>query len=1115
MNSNIESLMKISIDNFDLQKAFELSEILKIETRGLLTSEAICQKTAQVFHNTFIDINGECEFSLCRVFKSCNQDELPEDIKAYIKNTNDDLERFENTKFLTLMGSFGEKDAWCDRRQSHSHKVISLQNPDVFKKLPMMSALFDQIGFEFSNSVKSNDSILLDKDDQEFGTFLVENAPGNSLIPQQENFVVPFKILSVLGLGGMFSNGNIFSLILFSKKHISKEQANIFNCLGPSLKFTQVEKELKRQIFTENPLDDEFEGNMEITIAKDKNNAIRGELLRVKNALALTVDRLGFIGYGVQHAADAAFWIRLEDASFVYVNKMACESLGYTDKELLTLSVFDIDPDYQQDSWPNFQQALKEKHSLTFETFHKKKTGELFPVEVTVHLARFHEEDYSIAFARDITERKKTEESLRFSEERFRQLAENTEDVFWMEDLKGKEIIYISPSFDRIWGVSREQLILNPQLWMDSIHPEDKSKIADLSLYENRQYLIAGKHKTEFRIICPDGTVRWILDRAFPVFNGKKELVRIAGISQDITERKCAEEQLKEAHEKLEIRIEERTRELKEANKKLGQEIIERKRVEDNLRRSEERFDRAVMGSTDGLWDWMDVEKGDHWWSPRFYELLGYENNEFEVTFSKFFSFLHPEDKERVEEAVRLHLEDRFRYDIEYRLKTKSGKYRWFRARGLATWDASGKAKRMSGSIQDITERKLMQDDLYRHKQHLQELVDSRTAELTFAKEVSENANKAKSDFMARMSHELHTPMNAILGFSQLLEMEGQDSLTDIQRENMGRISSAGRHLLALINEVLDLSRIESGNMDLSIEVVDMVPIVKNVLSITKSLADKNNITLECQKVPFSSCLINVDPLRFKQIVLNLVSNAIKYNKPNGSVIISCDQQNSDMMRLEVRDTGHGIPDEKKNKLFKPFERFDLDAEKIEGTGIGLAISKQLVELMGGGIGFESVYGEGSFFYIDLPLSNKEPLVLQAEGESTKKEASKVGSVKKKILYIEDIFANVVLVKQILNSIRPDMELISASEALAGIEMAQAEAPDLILMDIHMPGMDGLTAFKKLQTINATQGIPVIALTADAMDSDVKKALAMGFNNYITKPIDIQSFLRTIDEALK
>ncbi|MBN4078302.1 response regulator [Nitrospina gracilis] len=262
-------------------------------------------------------------------------------------------------------------------------------------------------------------------------------------------------------------------------------------------------------------------------------------------------------------------------------------------------------------------------------------------------------------------------------------------------------------------------------------------------------------------------------------------------------------------------------------------------------------------------------------------------------------------------------------------------------------------------------------DNLENHVKERTFSLEEANKKLVAAKELAESANSAKSIFLSKMSHELRTPIHVILGFTQLLQMDTKNPLADYQQKNMENVCSAGNHLLDLINEVLDLSKIETENLQLSIERIDMIPIVDNVFSISQQLANEKNISLMYEEIPHESCFVEIDALRFKQALLNLVSNAIKYNKPNGSVIISYKKLENGKVRIGVQDTGCGIAEDIQDIIFQPFERLGKETENIEGAGIGLTISKQLIESMGGVIGFESVFQEGSLFYIEIPVSDE------------------------------------------------------------------------------------------------------------------------------------------------
>jgi len=386
-------------------------------------------------------------------------------------------------------------------------------------------------------------------------------------------------------------------------------------------------------------------------------------------------------------------------------------------------------------------------------------------------------------------------------------------------------------------------------------------------------------------------------------------------------------------------------------------------------------------------------------------------------------------------------------------------------------------------------------------------------AALQRAKLVAEKANLAKSDFLSSMSHELRSPLNAILGFAQLLE-SGMPVPTSSQKESVDQILQAGWYLLELINEILDLSLIESGKLELSPECVSLNEVLNDCHAMTEPQAHKSGI-----RVSFSGCdephFVKAERTRVKQIFVNLLSNAIKYNRLGGTVEVSCSARTPQRTRISFRDTGEGLSAEKLTQLFQPFNRLGQEMGSEEGTGIGLVVSKRLAELMGGDIGAESSVGVGSVFWVELNSTHPQALSAETIDFMAAPPAEvRSGAQIYTLLCVEDNPANLMLIERLIGR-RHDIRLISARDGNIGVEMARAAKPDVILMDINLPGISGIKALKILADDPATASIPVIALSANAMPHDIEKGLEAGFFRYLTKPIKVGEFMETLDDALR
>jgi PAS domain S-box-containing protein len=395
----------------------------------------------------------------------------------------------------------------------------------------------------------------------------------------------------------------------------------------------------------------------------------------------------------------------------------------------------------------------------------------------------------------------------------------------------------------------------------------------------------------------------------------------------------------------------------------------------------------------------------------------------------------------------------------------------------------------------------------------LDQALQDKNAELMSAKIAAEKANLAKSEFLSSMSHELRSPLNAILGFAQLMDSESPPP-TAPQKMSIDQILHAGWYLLELINEILDLAVIESGKLSFSEEPVSLADLMLDCQAMIEPQGVRRGLKMTFPRFDHPA-FVRADRIRLKQVLINILSNAIKYNRPEGTVVVDCDTTTPGRIRINVRDTGHGLPPDKVRQLFQPFNRLGQEQGREEGTGIGLVMSKLLVELMGGSIGVESMVGVGSRFWCELN-SVAAPQLADDKADTgvLVKVPIRLDAPLRTVLYVEDNPANLSLVEQLIAR-RPDLRMLSAGNGILGIELARERRPDVILMDINLPGINGVQALKILREDPATAHIPVVAISANAMLGDIKKGLDAGFFRYLTKPINVTEFMATMDVALE
>lgn len=920
------------------------------------------------------------------------------------------------------------------------------------------------------------------------------------------------------------------------------------------------------------------------------------------------------------------------DGAFVVVNRALCDIVGYNEAELLqTPSLSLIHPDDQQTELTAAKKLLKnDNEACITEKRLLHKSGHL--IWVSGHRTLVRDEngqpDYFICQYQDITRRKEKEQRLQLLEARYNLSQRHASFGVWDWDIQTNDL-YWSEQIGPLLGYADQEVDANYADFIAAMHPDDRDYVSEAvraAVEDGADYDI------EHRVVWPDGTERWIRETGDVIRSNDGTPLKMIGVAQDVTARHNADEALKENAAQL---------------------------------------NQAQQIAHLGHWSW-DVASGQLYWSDEIYRIFGYKPGEIEPTYEKFIATLHPDDIEPIKHSEQAAFAKEKPHSIDHRIIRHDGSQGWVHEEAVAITDEQGQPIRLTGTVQDITERKQLEQQLadkhallellrngmaqfvttsnlketadtllegllkltnseygftgeihydennapylkthaitniawneetrlfydtnapegmeFRNPETLfgvvltsndvvisnnpqhdtrsgglpeghpplnaylgvpifygngmvgmygianrpggydTELVDFLQSfntsygviihshrslqrenriktDLAQAKEQAESANFAKSTFLSHMSHELRTPLNAILGFSQILEMEELPAPAD---QGVKEIMSSGWHLLDLVDDLLDLSRIETGNIELSLEPIPVRKLLEECHSMIEPLLKERELNF----IPtYHNCrqAIHIDRRRLKQIMVNLLSNAVKYNRPGGELEVTC-HEHDEFLRISVHDTGQGIPEEMLPRLFTPFDRLGKEGIEESGTGIGLTLVKRLTQNMNGEIGVESTVGEGSTFWVEFPIAEKTGLSLTEESNKNNKGDATMHKAEVCVLCVEDNRANLHLIESFFAK-RDNVNLLSATTATIGLDLAVQHRPDVILMDIKLPDMNGFEALARLNSMPETATIPVIAVSAVAHEHDIAAGLNAGFDRYLTKPLN----LNELEEAM-